>query len=58
MEFRRKPTTVSDIAKSPEGFKISFKELKKAMAKCEISEDKYECKKIMKDLGIEVIGDD
>lgn len=54
MEFiRKKPLTVSDMNK--EGFKVSYDKLKRAINECEYKSDKHECKRILKDLGIEVI---
>ena len=42
---------------SKEGFKISLSNLRKTIAKCELKDDKSECRKIFKELGVDLIED-
>lgn len=56
MDFRKRPLTVSDINK--EGFKVDYSRLKKAVMSCEIEgKNSDSCKRVLKDLGIDVIED-
>lgn len=53
MDFRRRPL-VSDMNK--EGFKVNYSKLKKAIMQCEMEGNHTDnCKKILKDLGIDTI---
>ena len=36
------------------GFKLDYSKIKKAVLSCELDKKSFECKKMLKDLGIEV----
>jgi hypothetical protein len=49
MEIRQLPIQFQ------KGFKINYTKMKKTIMKCEINEDKDECKKLFREMGLEIV---
>jgi hypothetical protein len=49
--MEEKKPTVSDLGK--EGFKMNYSKIKRAVMQCELDKQSLECKRQLKDIGLE-----
>ena len=50
-----KPKVIDYVKEGEKGFKFDYSKLKKAVMKCEANDSKEDCKKIFKELNIDLI---
>ena len=53
MEIERKGITLREAIGDRQGVKLDYTKVKKAIMQCELDKQNSECKKMLKDLGIE-----